>query len=221
MGIIRLGVGLLKWGIAAYLMLSVALLAWTFLWPDPELADIKPADAIICLGDGMLADGTLAAPVLTRLERCVQLYQAGLAPVIVFSGGTAAPNGPSAGGQMALYAIGLGLPDAAAMSEPRAQSMLQNALFSLDLIPDANRLIVVTEAFHLPRSWASFKWAAWELGLRDTSISLVKSENVRRDPVTGAVNWNILFRESLAIWFNGARALAFSVSPNDPIDWLH
>jgi hypothetical protein len=34
----------------------------------------------------MDTDGTLSAPTLTRVERCVQLFDAGLTPVIVFSG---------------------------------------------------------------------------------------------------------------------------------------
>lgn len=220
MGVIRLSARLLKWAFAAYLFLSAAMLAWTFLWPKSDMASLTQADAIICLGGGMSANGTLAAPVLTRIERCVQLFEAGRAPIIVFSGGTAAPNGPNAGDQMGLYAIGLGVPETAIIAETRAQSTLQNALFSLALIPDARDLIVVTEAFHLPRSWASFRWAAWTLGLKDRSVALVKSEDVRRDPLTGVVNWKILFRESIAIWFNAARATAYSVSPNEHIDWL-
>lgn len=197
------------------------MLAWTFLWPEPDMADLKQADAIICLGGGMSANGTLAAPVLTRIERCVQLFEAGLAPVIVFSGGTAAPDGPNAGTQMGLFAMGLGLPENAVIAEGRAQSTLQNALFSLDLIAGASSVIVVTEAFHLPRSWASFRWAAWETQRADLTIALVKSESVRRDPRTGSVNWHMLFRESLAIWFNAGRALLYSVSSNKPLDWLH
>ncbi|MDO6733215.1 YdcF family protein [Octadecabacter sp. 1_MG-2023] len=185
------------------------------------MADLKQADAIVCLGGGMSSNGTLGAPVLTRIERCVQLYEAGLAPVILFTGGTATPEGVTAGGQMGRYAVGLGLPVSAVVEEGRAQSTLQNALFSLGLIPEARSLIVVTEAFHLPRSWASFHWASWELNQSDVSVALVKSEDVRRDPITGSVNWNILFRESIAIWFNGLRATAYSISPHKPLDWLH
>ncbi|MBU2993329.1 YdcF family protein [Octadecabacter sp. B2R22] len=201
--------------------MTAAMLAWTFLWPKSDMADLKQADAIVCLGGGMSSNGTLGAPVLTRIERCVQLYEAGLAPVILFTGGTATPEGVTAGGQMGRYAVGLGLPVSAVVEEGRAQSTLQNALFSLGLIPEARSLIVVTEAFHLPRSWASFHWASWELNQSDVSVALVKSEDVRRDPITGSVNWNILFRESIAIWFNGLRATAYSISPHKPLDWLH
>jgi uncharacterized SAM-binding protein YcdF (DUF218 family) len=224
MGVIRFAVRLLKWALGAYLVMSAAMLAWTFLWPEPDMADIKQADVIVCLGGGMAPDGTLAAPVLTRVERCVQLYEAGIAPNILFSGGTAAPDGPSAGGQMMSYAMSLGVPQDSLIVEGLSQSTLQNALFSFDLelVFGADDLVIVTEAFHLPRSWLSFHWARWQISASNgKSFQLVMSEDVRRYPLTGAVNWNILFRESLAIWFNAGRATAFSIAPDPPLDWLH
>lgn len=122
---------------------------------------------------------------------------------------------------MGRYAVRLGLPEDAVIEEGRAQSTLQNALFSLDLAQDKHSFIIVTEAFHLPRSWASFQWARWQLDLPAMSFALVMSEPVRSDPVSGDVRWQILARESLAIWFNAARAFAYSVSPNRSVDWLH
>jgi uncharacterized SAM-binding protein YcdF (DUF218 family) len=151
----------------------------------------------------------------------VQLFDAGLAPVIIFSGGIARPTGPSAGAQMGRFAMTRGVPQDGVFAEGLAQSTLQNALFSLPLIPNAERIIIVTEAFHLPRSWASFRWAQWELGHPAKSFTLVMSEDVRRNPLTGDVRWNMLVRESLAIWFNAVRAAAYSVAPHDPVDWLH
>jgi len=213
---------LVKLGIAAFVAMTLAMLAWTFLWPVPDVRGMKQADVIFCLGAGMDEVGTLDSAALTRVDRCVQLFEAGLAPVIVFSGGTAREGGPSAGGQMALYAQSLGVPVEATIIEGRAQSTLQNALFSLDLTPDAQDFIVVTEAFHLPRSWASFHWARWEMGLPNTkTFHLVMSEDVRRTQPDNSVEWRALVRESFAIWFNAVRALAYSVSTNKPIGLLH
>jgi uncharacterized SAM-binding protein YcdF (DUF218 family) len=212
---------LFKWGTAAFVVMTLSMLAWTFLWPEPDVRALQPADAIVCMGGSMSADGALAASTLTRVERCVQLFEAGLAPVIIFSGGIARPTGPSAGSQMGRFAVTLGVPQDAVIAEGLAQSTLQNALFSLPLIPNADRIIIVTEAFHLPRSWASFRWARWELGHPATSVTLVMSEDVRRDPATGEIVWTMLVRESLAIWFNAVRAVAYTVAPHDPVDWLH
>lgn len=221
MRIVRMLGWLVKLGAAMFAAMTLSMLAWTFLWPEPDVRGMQPAEAIVCLGGGMDVNGTLAQAVLTRVERCVQLYEAGHAPFIIFSGGTATVDGPSAGGQMGRYALTLGLPQNAIIEEGRAQSTLQNALFSLVLNDDFRSYIIVTEAFHLPRSWVSFQWAAWTLGLPDTRFNLVMSEDVRRNRPSGDVNWKMLARESLAIWFNAGRAIAFSVVPDAPIDWLN
>lgn len=203
-----------------YAGMTAALLIWTFSWPPPDPGTMAPADAIVCLGGGMAPDGTLAPPVLTRIDTCVRLYQAGLAPVVMFTGGTAGVDGIAAGGQMARYAATLGLPDDASLIEGSAQSTLQNALFSYPLLPATDHLIIVTEGFHLPRSYASFKWAAWEAGLPSPRIALAMSEQVRRDG-GDRPNWRILARESLAIWFNLGRAVVYSAHPDPDVNWLH
>jgi len=169
----------------------------------------------------MSPDGILAPSVLTRVERCVALYNAGLAPNVVFTGGTARANGPDAGTQMARYAASIGLPIGAAIVEGRAQSTLQNALFTYDALPAADHLILVTEAFHLPRSFASFRWAAWTTGRTAPMIRLVMSEPVRRDVNTSQIHWRILVRESVAIWFNLVRAFGYTLAPAPDMDWLH
>lgn len=202
--------------------MTCAMLGWTFLWPEPDYSALETADAIVCLGGGMSPDGTLAAPVLTRIQRCVDLYDAGLAPRVIFTGGTAAPNGPNAGAQMARYAQTIGLPADRTLVEGRAQSTLQNALFSLEQAEGEQDFIIVTEAFHLPRSWASFRWAWWIMGIEgQPTLQLVMSEPVRSDPVSGSPSWRMLARESLAIWFNAARALVYTVAPDPSVDWLH
>jgi len=167
-------------GAVGYVAVSLAMLAWTFAWVQADADDIQPAEVIMCLGGGMSPDGVLDPATKGRVERCVQLHAAGLAPVVVFTGGTARPQGPSAAAQMARLAQSLGLPQQVIVLEELSQSTLQNALFSFDLTPNADRFIIVTEAFHLPRSWASFRWAAYELGIDQPDLTLDMSDNVRQ-----------------------------------------
>lgn len=87
MEIIRALGHLFKWSIAVFVVMTALMLGWTFAWPEPDVRGLKSADAIMCLGGGMDARGTLANATLKRVERCVQLYEAGLAPVIIFTGG--------------------------------------------------------------------------------------------------------------------------------------
>ncbi|MEM8578737.1 MAG: YdcF family protein [Pseudomonadota bacterium] len=195
-----------------YALTMLAVCAWTFTWPAPR--ELEKADAILCLGGGLAPDGTLPGPVRTRIEACVAAQAATQTPLVVFTGGTRAQDGTRAGDVMAQHAIALGLPGSAALRETRSHSTLQNMLYALQLAPRTERLIVVTEAFHLPRAGASLRWAAWQLRLPQPSITLVMSEPVRRPARP------ILMREALALWFNAARAAAFSALPGAPERWL-
>ena len=69
----------------------------------------------------------------------------------------------------------------------------------------------MTEAFHLPRSRISSKWATWELGAQSHSMALVMSEKVSRNR-DGSFNNNVLFRKNIAFWFNALRAIAYSAA---------
>jgi len=193
---------------------ALAVIVWTFTWPETDVTTLAKADAILCLGGGLSADGALPAPVETRVARCVEVQAATGTPLVVFTDGTLVQGAPPAGEMMARYALQLGLPGSAALRETRARSTLQNMLYALQLSPRTKRLIIVTEAFHLPRSAASASWAAWQLGLPQPRVTLVMSEPVRqrgRGP-----SWRMLARESLALWFNAVRALAYSALPRAP-----
>jgi uncharacterized SAM-binding protein YcdF (DUF218 family) len=67
--------------------------------------------------------------------------------------------------------------------EVESHSTLQNALYSRDILgPEAEQpVILVTNRYHLPRSWASFRWA----GMHD--ITLYSAEPAEAAPDTGAI----------------------------------
>ncbi|MFY0597222.1 MAG: YdcF family protein [Cognatishimia sp.] len=197
--------GSLKIVLILGLVTLLSVTAWTYLWPTQDVTKVDKASAIICLGGGMSDDGTLHPPTIKRVETCVALYHAQRAPIIAFSGGRGIPNGPAAGEQMATLAKTMGVPAKAIVTESASQSTLQNALFTLPLLRQSNDLILVTEAFHLPRSWASFWW----FGGRD--MSLFASERIRRHSHSAA-GWTMIPREAIAIWFNIGRASLWSTA---------
>lgn len=189
--------------LGAFTLLAVTL--WTMLWTPRPADEVARGDAIICLGAGMEEDGTLDPAAELRVARCVDLFKAGVAPVVLFSGGLNNPDLPSAGEKMARLAWSLGLPKGAEVIEGRAQSTLQNALFSLPLLERRNHLILVTESFHMPRSLASFKWAgAGEL----TPVVTPPTS----DQLGNAHRWQMIPREAAAIWFNLARAVTYDLA---------
>ncbi|NSX55795.1 YdcF family protein [Parasulfitobacter algicola] len=180
----------------AIIFTSTCIFIWIFAHlqaafePDP----FATADVIVVLGAGMSADGTLHSSTKGRIEKAVQLYQTGVAPKMHMTGGRAVPDGPSAGDQMADYAIQLGVPRYAITAEDASLSTLQNALFSAPYLMSADRLILVTEGFHLPRAYLSFAWAT------DADIALAHSSKFR----TGS-SVKLIIREAAAWWFNLGR----------------
>ncbi len=157
-------------------------------------------------------DGTLHRSSILRVEAGVALWKAGAAPRVHFTGGMGKPGGPSAGSQMAALAQSLGVPENLTSYETRSLSTLQNALFSQPFISDADHIRLVTEGFHLPRSWVSFKWAAWHYGIRRPKISLTHSERLRAEsPGARLPKLTMVLRETGAFWFNGLRLAAFEL----------
>lgn len=185
-------------GGAAALWLAglVAICLWTAAWP--MAAPLPQGDAILCLGAGVDAEGRIDPASRTRAGRCAELARAGAAPVLVMTGGPLRAGTPTAADGMADVARAAGTGDATILLEDRSHSTLQNALFSLRLVAPDARLILVTEAFHLPRAWISFR----AMGAQD--LVLYPSERLRRT-ARGRPAWHMLLRESLALWFNAGR----------------
>jgi uncharacterized SAM-binding protein YcdF (DUF218 family) len=94
------------------------------------------------------------------------------------------------------------IPGAALTVEAASYSTLQNALFSKPALDGTDHLILVTEAWHLPRAWASFVWAG------DQRLSLAWS--ARYGPPAQALR--MIPREAAAIWFNAGRAALWQVA---------
>lgn len=186
------GFGLLCLSIAGFAVLQAAF--------EPE--NFVPADVILVLGAGMDADGTLHNSTIQRVEKASVLFHAGAAPRMHFTGGRAVENGPSAGQMMAKLAHSMRVPTSVTSTEGDSQSTLQNALFSQSALKGAKRIILVTEGFHLPRSWASFHWAAWQKGQR-FDIALAHSTVFRQQsPNSRFPAISMVVREGLAWGFN-------------------
>ena len=158
---------------AALLFLTAAAVAGSALWLARAAPPPQPAAAIVVLSGGMTRDNRLGDDTAARVRAGVALWQAGLAPRIHFTGASSRRFGrPDAGAQMRQLAVELGVPPAAASAETRSRSTLQNALLSRPVLgPLAGRpVILVSDGYHLARSWASFRWAGYpEVGLAAAS----------------------------------------------------
>ncbi|MGV6849204.1 MAG: YdcF family protein [Marinibacterium sp.] len=191
---------LLVWALTFAGLVATALL-WPRAAPMPD-----PADAIVCLGGSMSYMGwERPGPASARRARtCAELYRAGIAPVIVFTG--YGHERMSAAEAMAHLAEADGVPADAVILEPRARSTLQNAGFALPLLPEgASRIVLVSDAFHLPRSWMIFR----ALGAPRMALYAARRAYTTPDkPATrNEAEW--ILRESVVVWVNVGRLLVY------------
>ncbi|MEJ6391571.1 YdcF family protein [Gymnodinialimonas ulvae] len=200
----------------------VGILATGLLWKH-DAALPEAADAIICLGGGMSYHGweDPGPASARRALTCAELVRDGVAPVAVFTG--TGNSVMSAGEAMANLAAENGLPTEAIVIEPRARSTMQNAVFSYALLPDApDRVVIVSDPFHLPRSWIIFTL----LGAAEVDVYAARMTYSYDDgpEARSYLQWTL--REAFAVWANVARIgtyLAgglFGIDPQTRAAWF-
>ncbi len=194
-------VGMIKLAVFSAALLLIAVLAST-LWFGRVAGALSEADAILVLGAGMKPDGTLDQATSARVMAGVALYEQGLAPVLMTSGGPAVVGGPTAGAQMARLAAAAGVPESALKAEEHSTSTLQNALFSAPILKAGGheRVIVVTEGFHMARAITSLRWAGVSVSGAHVSTMFRTGSSVR-----------MLVREAIAWPFNLGRVAAWHI----------
>ena len=164
--------------------------------------DLPEADAIVVLAGDASKNGGLVGETEARLNRAVALYEEGLAPRLVLSGGTTSAA-ETVADAMKAAAVAAGVPESAITVETQSHSTLQNALFVSDIedLSKAAPILLVTHRYHLPRANASLRWA----GFSDIT-------NVAADPDGGLQITPGLLWESVKWPLNVLRAGAASAA---------
>lgn len=144
----------------ALLLILVVLLTLTGMWCWWVAAKIRyfahtdqaaPADAIAVLGAAEYA-GKPSPVYRARLDHALNLYDRGLAPLIITLGG-AGGDGYSEGGVGQHYLIGSGVPESATIAETHSRSTSESVR-RLAVIARANqlhRIILVSDGMHMFR----------------------------------------------------------------------
>lgn len=122
-------------------------------------------DAIVVLTGGIrwqpLLDAytILGTQSLDRLICGIDLLKATTTPVMVLSGGAADPFERSAfeASAMKALALRLGLAPNVILTETHSRTTAESAMEVRRLMPNAQRIVLTTAAYHLPRAMASFK----------------------------------------------------------------
>lgn len=119
---------------------------------------LTSADAIIVVSGG---------DTVSRTEMGIDLYQAGWANLLIFSGAAADPKSPSNAEMMKKQALTRGVPESAIIIDDKSVNTSENArevskkIESLKL----NKVILVSSGYHIRRAQAELKSASPELNI--------------------------------------------------------
>lgn len=141
----------------------------------PKLDPVRPADAIVVLGNRPPVDerGRVRPETRRRVEAGVELYRRGMAPLMVMTGGDA--GGVIEAEVMRDLATTLGVPAKAILVEPRSDSTITNARNSVRLLRRHLKrrrcsVIVVSSPYHLARARRLFQCAGAEVQIAATEV---------------------------------------------------
>ncbi len=207
---------LLRLGLAVYGLALLATIAEIALYRPPDLPQDAAAIIVLSGGTGPVWD---KADTAQRVRRGVALWQAGAAPLIVFTGAIIGEDGTNQSDLMQQQAIDAGVPKAATRLEPNSYSTLQNALFTKALLgPEITHrpVIIVTHRFHLLRAWASFRWAGF------TDLTLVAADQDAAEwPLRGILYEGIKWPGNILRAGVASLALRLHAPSDDVIPLLH
>ncbi len=188
-------------GLGAIVGVVPFLATLVFLFTHTPTPPGQAAAVVVISGPTIIADD-LQGETRARVDRGVALLEANHAPLIVMSGASSDRTARPVAELMGETALQAGVSEAQILVEPAARSTLQNAIFTADLpeIDPREPIILVTHRYHLPRAWASFRWA----GFRMIALAAADSGPVDLD--------RSVWMEGIKWPFNIARALASSVA---------
>lgn len=112
-------------------------------------------DAIVVLGCRVRPDGSASLALARRARHAARLYQQGLAPVVITTGGVGA-HPPSEARAAADVLLAEGVPSARLVLEERSTSTEENAREAARLV-DGRRVLIVTDAYHTFRAERVFR----------------------------------------------------------------
>ncbi len=132
-------------------------LGWV-LWVDEQIRyfahrdESRPADAIAVFGAAEY-DGRPSPVLRARLDHALQLYQRGLAPLMITLGGGDPADRHSEGGVGHDYLIAHGVPESAIIAETQSDNTEQSAerLAVIARVNGLKNIVVVSDGTHLFR----------------------------------------------------------------------
>ena len=141
---VLLAVGVLT--VAAIVYVGVSYLQ---VWSTGRTDQARPVDAIVVMGAAQY-DGRPSPQQAARLDHAVELWNDGLAPIVVVTGGNQPGDRFTEAEASAAYLIERGVPEGAIVQEGEGHSSwesLENAAPLLESL-GAERILLVSDPFH-------------------------------------------------------------------------
>lgn len=182
----RLGAG------TVVLLLVVAYLGITFaqVWAAAHRDEAQPAQAIVVLGAAQY--NGRPSPVLEgRLRHVIALYEQGIAPLVVVTGGAIEGDRFTEASASATYLHEHGVPGAAVERETTGdtsyESLASTARFLRDR--DISRVVLVSDPFHAFRIGEISEEVGLDAVVSPTPVSAI----------SGSREWRYLLRETIGV----------------------
>jgi uncharacterized SAM-binding protein YcdF (DUF218 family) len=130
------------------------LAAWALveILRQGDLDEARPADAIVVLGAAQY-NGTPSAVFAARLDHAIELYDAGIAKVLVVTGGKLPGDRFTEAATARRYAIARGVPADAILAEDHGRNTLESleAVGAMLRARDLTRVVFVSDRSHMLR----------------------------------------------------------------------
>lgn len=168
----------------------------------------RPADAVVVLGARVCDDGRLSTSLEDRVRTAVDLYDEGLAPLLVMSGGTGA-NGIDEANAMRQRAIELGVAPDDIVCDSAGVDTDATVRNTMELFErhGVRRVLAVSQFYHLPRI---------KLAYRASGIDVCTVPAAERIPIS-STNRSVV-REVPGFWVYWVRAWAKGFLGGEEVD---
>jgi uncharacterized SAM-binding protein YcdF (DUF218 family) len=153
-------------------------------WQNLPQGELPSTDAIVVLGGSTLSQMPPRpwVEVLDEGDRVLyaaKLYREGKAPKVILSGGRIdwRMSGPSESNDMAILLETMGVPQSAILQDPTSLNTYENAVNVKQIMATQGirRVLLITSAFHMPRSLRIFQKLGIEAIAAPTDFSVTEA----------------------------------------------
>ncbi len=154
--------------------------------------EMAESDVIIVLGARVKPDGVLSNSLQYRLEKAMEIYEAGYASRFIVCGAQGSDEPVDEATAMKEYLVSRGVPEEDVFADPDSRNTRENLANARAIMQEngMERAIVVTNAYHVARA----KAIAGDMGIQALGASA-------RMPRGLYIPWKMRIREALS-WIN-------------------